>query len=53
MNILASLTITWDWQFFALLPALNVNMHSSTLEFEWLFLGLYLDIGGDDMDHFV
>lgn len=33
--------ISWDWKFFAILPALNINIHSNCLEFEWLFLGVY------------
>lgn len=33
--------IDWDWKFFAILPALNINIHSLDLEFEWLFLGVY------------
>lgn len=33
--------IDWDWRFFAIIPALNINIHSLDLEFEWLFLGVY------------
>jgi hypothetical protein len=32
-----------DTSFIALLPAINLNFHSSTLEFEWLIFGIYLD----------
>ena len=35
--------IYWDWRFFAILPALNINIHSRSLEFEWLWLGVYLN----------
>jgi len=31
-----------DTKFFAILPALNLNLHCSTLEFEWLFFGIYI-----------
>ena len=37
------LEILWDWKFFAILPALNINIHSKSFEFEWLFLGVYLN----------
>ena len=53
MNILARLTLVWDWKFFAVLPALNANMHSHSVEVEWLFLGVYLDLGGPSDDDFV
>lgn len=33
--------IDWDWKFFAIIPAFNINIHSLNLEFEWLFLGVY------------
>jgi hypothetical protein len=32
-----------DGSFIALLPALNINLHSNTIELEWLIFGLYLD----------
>lgn len=35
--------IDWDWQFFAILPALNINLHSDSLEFEWLWFAMYID----------
>ena len=35
--------IEWDWNFFARIPALNINTHSCNLEFEWLFLGIYIN----------
>ena len=41
----ACLSVVWDWGFFAIFPALNLNAHSNTLEFEWLWLGVYLDFG--------
>jgi hypothetical protein len=31
-----------DFQFFALLPAFNINLHMPQIEFEWLFIGIYL-----------
>lgn len=30
-----------DFLFWAILPALNINLHSRNLEFEWLCIGLY------------
>jgi len=32
-----------DSKFFAIIPAINLNFHSLTLEFEWLFFAIYLD----------
>lgn len=31
-----------DFNFFAMLPALNVNLHSKNIEIEWLCFGLYI-----------
>lgn len=36
--------IEWDWKFFAILPAVNINVHSKGVELEWLFVGLYFSI---------
>ena len=36
--------VLWDWKFFAIIPAVNINLHSNSLEFEWLFLGIYISI---------
>ena len=35
------LKIDIDFKFLAIIPALNINLHSLELEFEWLFLGIY------------
>ena len=32
-----------DTNFIALLPALNLNFHSKSIEIEWLIFGIYLD----------
>ena len=45
MRPVVVLSYVFDRRFFAILPALNINMHSRTLEFEWLFFGVYLDFG--------
>jgi hypothetical protein len=42
---LATIRFEWDWGFVALLPAINFNLHSGALEFEWLCLGIYCDLG--------
>ena len=34
--------IDLDFQFWAILPAININLHSKSLEFEWLCLGVYI-----------
>lgn len=39
------ITIEMDTKFFAILPALNVNFHSRTFEFEWLCFGIYIRSG--------
>lgn len=31
-----------DLSFLAFLPAININRHSKSLEFEWLCLGIYI-----------
>lgn len=31
-----------DFGFWAILPAININRHSKSLEFEWLCLGIYI-----------
>lgn len=33
---------SWDWQFIALLPALNINLHCEQIEFEWLCFAVYI-----------
>lgn len=39
-SILVDLAI--DSKFIAILPAINVNLHSMDLEFEWLIFALYI-----------
>lgn len=36
-----------DYNFFAILPALNINLHSKEIEFEWFYFGLYIGINQD------
>jgi hypothetical protein len=44
MNLLTvTVNIDKDFKFFAITPAINLNFHSSTLEFEWLFFAIYFD----------
>jgi hypothetical protein len=31
-----------DFKFFAILPALNINLHSKHIEIEWLCFALYI-----------
>jgi len=33
-----------DPNFWAILPAINFNLHSNSLELEWLCFGLYIDL---------
>lgn len=35
-----------DSKFWAIVPAININIHSGELEFEWLCFGLYIHIFG-------
>ena len=30
-----------DFQFWHLMPSVNINLHSKEIEFEWLCLGVY------------
>lgn len=39
-----SINFDVDWKFFAIIPALNINFHSKELEFEWLFIGIYVGL---------
>lgn len=40
-----SKTLDVDFNFFAIIPAINLNFHNNfTLEIEWLFFALYIDI---------
>ncbi len=32
-----------DIKFIAIIPALNINLHSKSLEFEWLIFAIYID----------
>ena len=32
-----------DKKFIAILPTFNINLHSKSLEFEWLCFALYID----------
>lgn len=32
-----------DCGFWAITPALNINLHSNTFEFEWLCFSIYID----------
>lgn len=34
--------IDLDFGFWAILPAININLHSKSLEFEWLCIGIYI-----------
>lgn len=34
--------IDLDLKFWALLPAININIHSKSFEFEWLCIGIYV-----------
>lgn len=36
----------YDPHFWAIIPAININLHSSTLEFEWLCFAMYIDFDG-------
>lgn len=36
-----NINIVLDFQFWAIIPAVNININSKELEFEWLCLGIY------------
>jgi hypothetical protein len=38
------INIVLNFQFWAIIPALNININSRELEFEWLCLGIYLGL---------
>jgi hypothetical protein len=40
-KIIANFVI--DTNFWAILPAININLHCPALEIEWLCLGIYVD----------
>ena len=37
-----SIIFNTDYKFFALLPAINIDLRSEELIIEWLFFGLYI-----------
>lgn len=39
----------FDLKFFAILPAININLHSKGLEFEWLFFGIYASVKKEEV----
>ena len=41
-------TITVDIKFWALFPAVNINLHSKEFEIEWLCFGMYFSSENDD-----
>lgn len=41
-RVIFSVDVQVDLKFWALLPAININLHGHELEFEWLFLGVYI-----------
>lgn len=41
-RITIKVDIDVDLKFWALLPAININIHSNGFEFEWLFIGIYI-----------
>lgn len=44
-EIVGRLSLEIDPQFFAILPALNINLHAGfTFEFEWLIFAAYLHL---------
>lgn len=40
INKILTIDIQIDFKFWSLFPAININLHSKELEFEWLFLGI-------------
>ena len=36
-----------DFKFFAIIPAININLHSKEFEIEWLFWGLYIGVNNN------
>lgn len=42
-SIVFNIEVFYDTEFWAILPAINLNLHSKTLEFEWLCFGIYID----------
>lgn len=44
MNITTiKIDIDFDVKFWAIIPAINLNFHNSSVEFEWLCLGIYFN----------
>jgi hypothetical protein len=41
-EIILEVAINLDLHFWAILPALNINLHSKEFEFEWLCIGIYI-----------
>lgn len=48
-SVLLKINLDIDFKFFAILPAINLNFGSKSLEFEWLFIGIYIDLLRDGL----
>lgn len=42
-EITISINIVLNFDFWAITPSFNINLHSKELEFEWLCLGIYIN----------
>jgi hypothetical protein len=43
-NYQFKVSFAFDKRFIAFLPALNLNIHSKTIEFKWLVFAIYIDL---------
>lgn len=43
IEVTFKINIVLDFKFWAILPALNINLHYPSIEFEWLCLGIYIE----------
>ncbi len=41
-------TFAFDPKFWVIIPGINLNFHSKTLEFEWMCFAMYIDIEYND-----
>lgn len=42
-EVILEVALNIDFKFWAVLPAININLHSNTFEFEWLCFAVYID----------
>jgi hypothetical protein len=48
MKLNLNISFEFDYKFWAIIPAFNLNLHSKTFEIEWLCFAVYFDFKQTD-----